>query len=165
MVTLTPLTPDDFQLVAGWLSDQAINRWLTSEWRGREVSAAVMAMAYRNRRNRLFLVRYDSHPCGLVGLADIDEIDRTAMIWYLMGQDQYGGKGVISQAVGQAVAWGFTNLGLASVYAWIMAGNERSRKVLERNGFRGAGRLRMATRSADRQVDRIYFDLVNPAGT
>jgi RimJ/RimL family protein N-acetyltransferase len=165
MVTLKPLSPDEFELVARWLSDRDVNRWLTSEWRGREVTGALIAVAVRNKKNRLFLVQCDAHPCGLVGLADIDEADRTGMIWYLRGEGSYSGKGVISQAVEQAIQWAFAELGLASVYAWIMADNAPSRRVLETNGFREAGRLRMAARSGDCQVDRVYFDIVNPAGT
>jgi RimJ/RimL family protein N-acetyltransferase len=159
------LAPDHFPLVAAWLSDRSINRWLTAEWRGRDVTPVVVAMACRNKRNRLFLVQYDSQPCGLVAFSEIDEGDRTAMVWYLLGGTEYQGKGVISQAVRQTVEWGFTELGLASVYAWIMSDNAPSRRVLERSGFREAGVLRMATRSADQQVDRIYFDIVNPTPT
>jgi RimJ/RimL family protein N-acetyltransferase len=164
MVSVTPLAPEHFPLVAAWLSDRSVSRWLSTEWRLRDATSVMIAIACRNQRNRLFLIRYDSHPCGLVGLAEIDEGDRTAMVWYLLGEADYAGKGVISEAVRQTAEWGFTELGLASIYAWIMSDNERSRRVLERSGFREAGVLRMASRSADRQVDRIYFDLVNPRG-
>jgi len=160
MITLKPLDPEDFELVATWLSRSTVNRWLTSEWRDRQATGALVAVVVRNKRNRLFLVRCDDRPCGLVGFADIDEADRTAMIWYLRGDPEVGGKGVIANAVGQAVRWAFEEFGLASLYAWIMADNERSRRVLESNGFREAGRIRMAARSGDHQVDRIYFDVV-----
>jgi RimJ/RimL family protein N-acetyltransferase len=55
----------------------------------------------------------------------------------------------------------FTEMGLASVYAWIMEGNAASRKVLQKVGFREAGRIRCASSFGGRQVDRIYFDLVS----
>ncbi len=162
MVSLTPLAPEDFQLAAGWLSDKAINRWLSSDWRDREITPVLIAVAVRNRRNRFFLVRWDSRPCGLVSFSDYDEVDRTAMIWYLLGEQSYRGKGVIADAIGKAVEWAFAQLGCVSIYAWIMADNWRSRRVLEKNGFREAGTLRLSVRSGDQQVDRVYFDLVKP---
>ena len=61
------------------------------------------------------------------------------------------------------MAHGFNELSLASIYAWIMEGNEPSRTVLEKNGFLEAGKLRKASRSGEYQVDRIIFDRVNPA--
>jgi RimJ/RimL family protein N-acetyltransferase len=51
-------------------------------------------------------------------------------------------------------------MGLASIYAWIMEDNAASQRVLQKAGFREAGRIRCAACSGGRQVDRIYFDLV-----
>ena len=49
---------------------------------------------------------------------------------------------------------------LQSIYAWIMEDNVASQRVLEKAGFSPAGRIRRATCSGDRQVDRVYFDIV-----
>lgn len=159
MISIRDLVPDDFARVAGWLSRPEVNRWLTSEWRGREVQPATIAMAVRNKRNRLFLVSDDATPCGMAALADIDVADRTAMVWYVLGEPGLGGRGITSEAVRLVARKAFAELGLASVYAWIMEDNVASRRVLEKAGFREAGRIRDATCSAGRQVDRIYFDL------
>jgi hypothetical protein len=78
MITIEELTPANFELVAGWLSRPETNRWLTAEWRGRAAASVVVAMAVRNRKNRLFLVHCSGQACGLTALADIDTADRTA---------------------------------------------------------------------------------------
>lgn len=158
MITIEELLPQDFDLVAGWLSRPESNRWLTAEWRNRQVDRTLLAMVARNRRNQLFLVRHGGKPCGLVALADIDPVDRVAMVWYLLGDQSLAGKGITSEAVRQASQHAFAKLNLASVYAWIMEDNVASGKVLAKAGFREAGQLRAATRSGDRQVARIYFD-------
>jgi RimJ/RimL family protein N-acetyltransferase len=159
MVTLAPLRPEDFELAAAWLADTQISRWLTSEFRGQETGPRMVAVMARSKRNRLLLVRHEGEPVGLVGFADFDEIDRTAMIWYLLGHRPAGSRGIITAAVGAALDLAFEQWGLANVYAWIIDGNEPSRRVLEKNGFSVVGRLRRATRRGDEQVDRIYYDV------
>jgi len=163
MTSIEELVPQHFELVARWLSCPEINRWLSSEWRDRRVDATLIAITVRNRRNRLFLVRHDGEACGLVSLAEVDSLDKTAMVWYAIGEPQHLGQGVSSDAVLQLVRYGFDCLRLESMYAWIMEDNVASRRVLEKVGFRAAGRIRRATCSGQRQVDRLYFDIVPAA--
>jgi RimJ/RimL family protein N-acetyltransferase len=163
MVRIEPLPQDCLSLAAEWLSRPEINRWLTADWRERDVTDALVAMAVRNhRRNRLFLVRHDTQACGLVGLAELEVVDRTAMVWYLLGDARLSGKGVSSEAVRQLTKWATRNLGLASMYAWVMEDNVASMRVLQRAGFREAGRVRLAATSGERLVDRVYFDIIAP---
>ena len=156
---VTPLSIEHFELAASWLGRPEINRWLTSDWRGKDVTSTAIGIMLRNKRHRIFVVLEDGPPCGLVGLADMDQIDQVAMIWYLLGEPGLGGEGLITRAVADVSRLGFETMGLRNIYAWIMEDNEPSRKVLERAGFQVSGRLRSATVSDGRQVDRIYYDL------
>jgi len=161
MIIIEDLISDHFELIAGWLSRPDTNRWLTSEWRNRKVSSSMIAIAVRNKKNRLFLVKSDEMPSGLVGLSDIDLDDKTSMIWYFLGNLELSCKGVISEAVRKLVSLAFHDMGLLSVYAWIMENNIASEKVLYKVGFSKAGCIRLATNSSGIQVNRIYFDLIN----
>jgi RimJ/RimL family protein N-acetyltransferase len=161
-ITIEELRPEHFPLAAKWLSTDGITKWLTAEWRNRSASPSIIAVAVRSRKNRLFLVRHGDTPCGLVGLADIDLADRTAMLWYLLGDNALAGQGITSGAVRQLADMAFQHVGLVSIYAWIMEDNLASRRVLTKCGFAESGRLRKATCSNGRQVDRVYFDLLSP---
>ena len=160
MTTIEPLEAGDFEQVARWLSRPEINKWLSGEWRDHEATPSILAITVRNRRNKLYLVRYDSAACGLVALAEIDPADKLAMVWYLLGEERLKGKGIISEAVRQLSRLAFSELSLASLYAWIMEDNAASRRVLEKSGFGECGRFRNAACSNGKQVDRIYFDLI-----
>jgi RimJ/RimL family protein N-acetyltransferase len=160
LIALEPLTPDHFATVAGWLSKPEINQWLTSEWRDRVIEPMLIGVAVRNKRNRFFLVTSDGAPCGLVALADWDAVDKIAMIWYALGDPASGGRGVITEGVRQLVRMAFDTLGIDALHAWIMEDNDRSRRVLEKNGFRESGRLRSAAVHNGKRLDRIYLDLV-----
>jgi RimJ/RimL family protein N-acetyltransferase len=161
MISLEALSPGRFELVARWLSNPEINRWLTSEWRGRATTATAIAIVLRNPRNRLFVILYGDQPCGLVALADIDTSDKTAMVWYFLGEPTLARKGITSEAVRQLARFAFREMGLNALYAWVMEDNNRSERVLLKAGFAPAGRIRSATRSGERQVNRVYFDLVS----
>lgn len=159
-VAIEPLAPAHFEMAARWLAMPALNRWLTADWRERPATATTLAIATRNRRNRFFLVRHHNEPCGLVALSDFDEAEKTAMVWYLLGESRLGGKGVTTEAVRALVALAFGQLGLRSLHAWAMAQNEASQRVLAKAGFREAGRLRDSACLDGQQTDRLYFDLV-----
>ena len=159
MTGIEPLTPEYFATVAGWLSNPEINQWLTAEWRDRAIDPMLIGVAVRSKRNRFFLVRSAGVPCGLVSLADWDAADKIAMIWYVLGDPASGGRGVITQAVQELVRTAFDTLGIEALHAWIMEDNNRSRRVLEKNGFREAGRLRLAAVHHGCRLDRVYFDL------
>jgi RimJ/RimL family protein N-acetyltransferase len=160
MISIEALVPERFGDVAAWLSRPEVNRWLTSEWRGRAVDATALAILVRNRRNRAYLVSCDGAACGLVALAEIDAADGLAMIWYVLGDPEFAGRGVTTEGVRLVAKNAFDELGLSCVYAWIMEDNTASRRVLEKAGFREAGRLRNAATSKEGRVDRIYFDLL-----
>lgn len=160
VTTIEELRADDFGMVATWLSRNAINRWLTAAWRNRVISTTILAIALRNPKNRIFLVRCNGRACGLTALADIEVADATAMIWYVIGEPGFARNGIASEAVRQLVRKSFQELKLQSLYAWIMEGNVPSAKLLQRVGFREVGRIRKAASSNGQQVDRIYFDLV-----
>lgn len=160
MTTIEDLAPPYFDLVAAWLSNPEINQWLTSEWRGKATTSVVVSLMLRNKRNRLFLVHWNEQPVALTALADIDPADATAMIWYFLGDSAFSGKGIVSAAVTQTAVRCFRELKLESLYAWVMEDNLASAAVLQKAGFREAGRIRRATHSHGRQVDRIYFDLL-----
>ena len=160
VTTIEQLQADDLSLVATWLSRNEINRWLTSEWRNRVASTTLLAIAMRNPKNRLFLIRCNGQACGLVALADIDVADATGMIWYVLGEPGFARNGIASEAVRQLVRKSFQELKLQSLYAWIMEDNVASAKLLHKVGFREVGRIRQAASSNGQQVDRIYFDLI-----
>lgn len=159
MTAIEALTSGEFELLGRWLSLPSINRWLTAEWRGKAVTSTIVAIAVRNRRNRMFLVRHDGIPCGLVALSELEPGDRTAMAWYLLGETHLSGRGIITDALRQMLVVAFNELGLCSVYAWAMEPNGASIRVLRKSGFHDAGRIRLSAQLDGQAIDRLYFDI------
>ncbi len=160
MVTLRKAIPEDFAQIAQWLSNREISRWLSSEWRNRDVTASTIAILARNQRNAVYLVLSDGVPCGMAAFSEIDTVDKTANVWYFLGDQSLAGKGVTTAAIRQFVRLGFNEMQFNSLAAWAMETNRPSQRVLEKAGFKHVGRIRHSAMFQDKSVDRILFDLL-----
>ena len=158
-VGIRAATSDDCESIARWLSLPAINRWLGSEWRGAEVDARRVAFMLKRKDTRVFMTLAAGKPSGIVVVSNIDAGDAVALVWYALGESALAGRGVITRAVELVLDRVFTELGLETVHAWIHPDNRASRRVLEKTGFKVAGRLRDATMVDEVRADRVLFDI------
>lgn len=159
-VSIQPVSPDQFELVASWISDPQINRWLYAEWRERAVDARLIAIAANNPKNRLWMVGVDNQLYGLAAIGSISRIDRSGVAWYLRGTGAARRNGAMTIALREVTRRGFLELGLHSVSASIIVGNEPSRRVLIGAGYEYAGRMRSAFYSEGIFLDREFYDCV-----
>ena len=139
-ISLSKVVPGDFKLLARWLNNKEINMWLANYWRD-SISPRKVAISIRNSSNLWYLVKYENHNCGVVALSDIEKDDRTAMIWYFLGDNFLSNKGIISTAIHKLLRISFEELNLSCVYAWYVEDNKASSKVLEKNGFTEIGSM------------------------
>ena len=158
-VTVRPAAVEDCEAMAGWLSQPDVNRWLGSEWRGAAVDARRLAFALKDKQTRVFVVLAGSSPCGLVVISNLDAGDGVGLLWYAMGDSRFGRQGVMTRAVARVLDVAFAELGLNALQAWIHPDNIASLRVLEKAGFRAAGRLRDATVFGGVRADRLMFDV------
>jgi len=159
MVEIERLKAEDYARVATWLSDPNINRWLASRWHNREFDRKHIGVLAASPATRLYLIRCQGEPTGLVALSDIDLADRSAGVWYLIDSGQRS-KGLATAAVRKVAAIAFEELELVALNAWVTAGNDASQRVLERVGFREVGRMRRGSLLDGTHVDRLIFDLL-----
>jgi RimJ/RimL family protein N-acetyltransferase len=157
---IRPVTPQDFEMIAAWMTREDVRRWLSSEWRSDRIPPAMMlAMAHNNRRNRMYIVLdIDGSPCGIVGLSDIDTVDGHANWWGALGSTEVRGKGIMSAASKELIDYAFHELGLQALYGWFMEGNDPCRKLCERMGFKPAGVLRHTAIQDGKPVHRVFYD-------
>ncbi len=112
--------------------------------------------ARRNQSDRVsFSVMLDGAVIGDVGLKHIDGREKTCELEICMQSDAVKNRGYGTQAVLLALDLAFDTLGMTRVDADVLVKNERSRRVLEKIGFRLAGQdgpfVHYALSAADRQ--------------
>lgn len=159
MIEVEPLRPEIYPQVSDWLSDPSINRWLAGRWHGRQFSDKHVAVIAASPATKMYLARLSSEPAGLVVLFNIEREERSAGVWCLV-DPSYRSRGVATQALRAVATTAFRDLELASINAWVTAGNDPSRRMLERIGFREVGVMRRASLLDGAHVDRIVFDLL-----
>ena len=90
---------------------------------------------------RFALTASDDHLIGMCGFNSWSQEHRHAELGYELAP-QYWGRGVMHRAVQAMLTWGFSDLGLNRVHAFVMTSNHRSIRVLERFCFSREGTLR-----------------------
>jgi RimJ/RimL family protein N-acetyltransferase len=98
----------------------------------------------------------------LVGTCGFNEWSRShgwAELAYELARP-YWGRGIISQAVTACLGWGFGTLSFNRIHAFVMIGNLRSERVLERAGFTREGCLRSYRVCHGRSRDFSVFSIL-----
>lgn len=161
-VATWPLDAEDIELAASWLSDEGNAQWLDFGPGVRTLSPAMLRMMTKRDHHRIWVYGPPGErtPAGLVGLGQIQAEFRTAEIWYVLGDKTHARKGLTYRAVRSLLDHAFGEMGLHCVYAWTVESNVPSRRVLEKAGFRAAGRIRDRHRIEGVAHDRLWFDLL-----
>ena len=83
-------------------------------------------------------------PASMIGTVGLfswrDEPEPAAELGYDLAPAWWG-RGLMAEAIGAAVDFGFERMGLARVEAMVLVGNDRSCRTLERTGFMRTGVL------------------------
>jgi len=110
------------------MTEQAEREWLESE-------------TGLDSENAHLLVCVDGDPVGTVGLMAVSTQPGIAEIGYFLSPDAWG-NGYATDAVRTLAEYGFQERRLHRMYAKVLAGNDGSRRVLEKAGFEREGTLR-----------------------
>jgi ribosomal-protein-alanine N-acetyltransferase len=97
---------------------------------------------------------------GIIGHYRIKPEHYRAEIGYML-LPEYQGKGIISEAVREAVKYGFNVMNLHSIEAIIAPENYSSAKVLEKNGFVKEAHLRENEFYEGRFLDTVIYSILN----
>lgn len=151
---------EHYLICKAWLEDKEITKWLVSALRFARYLKVIHEMLLSNRKNRLFFISHDEGFVGLVGLTNIDMVDKRAEVWYLVGSQSDRGKNIATRAVGLIKGVALQDLQLVTLYAQVPEPNKTSVRVLEKNGFQYVGKFRKAFFLDGSYRDFLIFDWV-----
>jgi ribosomal-protein-serine acetyltransferase len=138
-----------------------LRRWLpwvdgsTSPEHTREFLRGAISGA-ADGKSLVLVIEHDGKPCGTAGFNWIDPANGSCEIGYWLGEDHQG-RGIMTGCCRALVKHAFDGLGLNSVRIAVAVGNERSRRVPERLGFRIDGVIRDAERLSSGHVDQVVY--------
>lgn len=99
---------------------------------------------------------------GNVWLSNIDQRHKKAELRIVIGDSNYHGRNVGSEAITLLCHHGFEQLGLHRIYAYVLAINPRARRAFEKAGFEVEGVLRQDRKTANGYTDVFLLGLLRP---
>lgn len=146
---LRPVEEEDYlNHYKNWVNDQAVTHFM---WRGTfPTSKADVKEAFEKIRKSPSDIEFTivdektNAPIGLVGLHEINHIYRSAEFRILIGNKEFWGKGIGTEALQLITAYGFHNIHLHRVSLGVNADNMAAVKSYEKAGFKIEGQLRQS---------------------
>ena len=102
----------------------------------------------------------DEKPIGYTGLIRIRWFDRSALLFYLIGETEYWGKRIATEAAKLVVDYGFNELNLNKIKATIFAPNQSSVRIVEKNGFTHELTLKREIYIDGEHVDALKYSIL-----
>ncbi|MDE7313447.1 MAG: GNAT family N-acetyltransferase [Eubacterium sp.] len=94
---------------------------------------------------KIITTKSDGRFVGFISLADMNRYDAYMELEYAIAA-KYRNRGYATEVVKRMTAYGFTDLHLSAIAAWVRSHNEGSVRVLEKCSFVFEGRLRKHAR-------------------
>jgi ribosomal-protein-alanine N-acetyltransferase len=163
-LTLRYATPEDAPALFELGSDREVTRFFS--WgpyvRIEEPVAYIVGLADRRERGEqldLLIVHREDGPIGVVGLVELSQRDRRAVIGTWLGR-RWWGSGANREVKALIARLAFEQLGVERLGAYADVENGRSQAALERLGFRREGLLRRWHRHGDVAHDVYVYGLL-----
>jgi len=163
-LTLRYATPEDAPALFELGSDREVTRFFS--WgpyvRIEEPVAYIVGLADRRERGEqldLLIVHREDGPIGVVGLVELSQRDRRAVIGTWLGR-RWWGSGANREVKALLARLAFEQLGVERLGAYADVENGRSQAALERLGFRREGLLRRWHRHGDLAHDVYVYGLL-----
>lgn len=93
----------------------------------------------KDEEKKFFTILFDNLPIGMVGLFDIDKINKSASVFIIIGDDKFHGQGVGKKAMNFIVNYGFKKLNLHKIKLGVAEKNIGAIKCYETVGFKKEG--------------------------
>jgi RimJ/RimL family protein N-acetyltransferase len=159
-VTLRNVRQEDIPLIKPWLVARENAKWLAPFFQTESMRDEQLALFLMRRDKLTLLVCCDGTAAGIVGLTNIDAVNRSAEMWGVIGDSQYRRKGVARLGFILILQRAFFDLKLHSVNAWATEGNFTIR-TLGKLGFTLIGRQRECHLQNGVFKDRMLFDILH----
>lgn len=140
LIDLLPLNSEHIKLYVKWVNDPKVRIYARSVL-PQTVEEMKKFLESQEKGERTFIEfeiwhRIDKKPIGDLGLFNINWLDCKAYIGLMIGEPEYWGQGIGTEAVKLITDYGFKELNLNKLYAIIFAPNRTSRRCFEKNRYK-----------------------------
>ena len=160
-ITIRQFEEKDIPAKVRWVNDPKNNTYLHYDLPLQEDKTLRWFDSHKGEDTRYdAVIEADGVPVGLIGLLDVDQKNKKAEYYILLGENSYKGKGIAKKASELLLDHAFNTLHLNRVYLYTEVENISAQRLFERVGFKEEGRVRQDLFSKERFVDRIMYGLL-----
>ena len=147
-----------------WMLDEETNQYMETRLVDQNISSIRrFVKSHQAKEDEAFFAiceKDSDHHIGNIKLGPIHPVYLHGDVSYFIGEKDYWGKGLATEAVSLVVHYAFLERKLWKVKAGVYAGNIASQKVLEKNGFRREGCLRQEVLTVSGREDCYLYGLL-----
>jgi RimJ/RimL family protein N-acetyltransferase len=152
---------EDMDTIEAWFAQPTINQWFDFGLGRQQLSALALHLMLHSNRHRILMFGCAGHEMasGLVAVSDIPHAFGTGSFWVLRDASRPAYSGMTCDASTRILHDTFKRYEMHCITAWAVQNNVRSRRLLERIGFRRIGMQRACHRIGDKLRARVLYDL------
>jgi ribosomal-protein-alanine N-acetyltransferase len=162
-IDLLPLNLEHIKLYSKWKNDPKVRKYARNEFPLIIEDIKEFSKPHKEeiRKEVEFEIwhKKDKKPIGIGGLSRIDWYNRNANIFLEIGESNYWGKNIGTEASRMIIDYGFKELNLHKIYAGIYSPNKGSLKVAEKQGFKLEATLKEQMYVDGKYVDSIRYGI------
>ena len=165
-VFLRPVENSDAnQEYLNWVNNQEITSGLVTGYFPQNLDRLNSYLEDTTSRQVVFLAICDKTTNKHIGNIKLDSIDwvaRTAEIGILLGNKNYWGKGIGTEAFQLLTDYGFNGLNLNKIWLTVFSNNKGALKLYQKLGFAEEGVLKKHVFKHGQYLDKIYMSKFKP---
>lgn len=159
-ITIRKFNEADIPNKVKWINDPRNNGFLHYDIPLEEAKTLAWFKKNKDRLDRYdAVIEADGIPCGLIGLLSIDYKNCKAEYYISMGEHDYKGKGISTEASRLLLTYAFGALGLNRVYLYTEVENIPAQRLFEKIGFTKEGRACNDLFTRGEFVDRFLYGI------
>lgn len=144
-----------------WINDERNNTYLHYDLPLKEDKTLVWFKNNKDRTDRLDLtITFNNKPAGVIGLLNVDSINRKAEYYICIGEEKYKGKGLAYNASKLLFEYACNELNLNKIYLYTEVNNIAAQRLFKKIGFVREGLLRQDLIYNNNKIDRYIYGLI-----
>lgn len=156
---------DALSAFVNWSNDKEVQKFVfepvcDSEYKTERMINQYIENYKKDDFYRWAIILKETGECiGNLGFFLVKPLFELAEIEYLIG-NQFQNKGYMTEAVAELLRFGFMDLDLFRIQISHMEGNNKSKRVIEKLGFKYEGTLRKYFKLENCRFDRLYYSIL-----
>jgi len=163
-ISYRPFRASDLELRVKWLKNPSVKQnmgWQIREGVDLDDQKKWFKKYQKDKYDKRFIIEADNKPVGMVGLTEIDPLDKNADLYIMIGEDEYRGRGIGRQACEYIIDLCFKKLKLHKLNLTVHGHNTRAINLYHSLRFVDEGHIRDQIFFNGRYHDEIHMGLIN----